>query len=185
MGNRRIDLGLALERAGHQRLVATRNSPRANRVAQFVERPAIARYQQRPRRAVVEPMHQPAFERLHAHGRDIGETRNDRIHHSVTLIGMNRMAWHATRFVHDDDGRILVKNFEREVGIRLDYGAPIRRGNFDPIVGANYFTFLRAPPVDSHQPALNQLLRHPPRRRKPSPHKIMIKPFFCCVRQMI
>jgi hypothetical protein len=82
------------------------------------------------------------------------------------VIGMERMARHAARLVHDDYRRILVENFEREVGIRLDYAAAIGRGNFDAIVGADDFTFLRAPPVDPHQPALDQLLRHAPRAAK-------------------
>src|SRR5580704_7266471 len=113
-------------------------------------------------------MQQAAFERLLTNGRDIGEARNDRIHHSVALIGIDRMAWQAALLVHDDDGRILVKNFEREVSIRLDQGAPIRRSNLDTILGANDLAFLRAPSIDSHQPALDQLLRNSPRRRKPS-----------------
>ena len=123
-------------------------------------------------------MHQPALERLLANGRDIGEPRDDRIHHRVALVGVDRMARHAARLVHDDHGRILVENFERQIGVGLDHGAAIGRGNFDSIVDADDFALLRAPPVDSHQPALDQLLRHPPRRRESGPHQVMIEPFF-------
>jgi hypothetical protein len=69
-------------------------------------------------------------------------------------------------------------NIKRELGIRLDYRASIRRRNFDPILSADDLTLLRAPPVDSHQPALDQFLRDSPRRRKPGPHEIMIEPLF-------
>ena len=58
------------------------------------------------------------------------------------------------------------------------HGASIGRGHVDAIVGTDDFAFLRAPPVDPHQPALDQLLRNAPLMRKPSPHEIMIKPFF-------
>src|ERR1700733_12433521 len=123
-------------------------------------------------------MYESAFERLLANCRDIRKTRDDRVHHSVALIGIQRMTWHAARFIHDDHARIFMYNFEREIPIGFDYGAPIRRSNFDAILGADDLTLLRPPPVDPHQPALDHLLRHAPRRRKPSPHEIMIEPFF-------
>ena len=142
MRDRPVDLDLLFDRTRHQRLVAPRDPPRANRIAQFVERAAIARNQQRPRGAVVQPMQQPALQRLLANGRDIGKPRDDRVHHGVALFGMDRMARHAARFVHDDHGRILVENFERQIGVRLDHGAAIGRRNFNSILDADHFALL-------------------------------------------
>jgi hypothetical protein len=88
------------------------------------------------------------------------------------------MTGHAAGFVHDEHARILMDNFERKIGIRLDCGPAIRRGNLDSIFNADDLTLPGAPPVDSHQPALDQLLRDASRRRKSSAHEIMIEPFF-------
>jgi hypothetical protein len=183
MRDRRVDLNLALERSRDQRLIAPRDSPRADRVAQFPERAAIARDQQRARSAVVQPMHQSAFERLFAGGSGIRESRDDRIHDSVALSRLQRMTRDATWFVHDDHRRIFMDNFEREAGIRLDCCVAIGGGNFNLILGADDFAFLRAPPVDSHHPALDQLLRDAPRGRQAGPHEVMIEAFLYRVLQ--
>src|SRR5208282_803178 len=178
MRDRRVDLSLALERAGDQSFIAARDSSGANRVAQFFKSTAIARDQQRARGAVVQAMNQAAFERLLANCRGLGKTRDDRIHDSVALAGVQWMTGDAAGFVDDDHGRILVENFEREAGIWLDGRAAICGGNLDPILGADDLAFLRAATVDSHHPARDQLLRNAPRGREAGPHEVMIEAFF-------
>jgi hypothetical protein len=93
------------------------------------------------------------------------------------------MTGDAAGFIHDDHGRILVDNFEREAGIRLDCRMAIRGGNFNPILGTDDFAFPRAPPVDSHHPALDQFLRNAPRWRQAGAHEVMIEAFAYRVRQ--
>jgi hypothetical protein len=78
--------------------------------------------------------------------------------------------------IHDDRSRIFMEDINRKLAICLNRRVSLRRRNLDDIIDADNLALHRPPPVNTHHPALDQLLRNPSRRRKSQPHQKMVQP---------